>query len=373
VSRTLFLGGVLTLLTATPAFAQYSQLAATDDGKQLYFISKQVLKGKQQGDNEPRLYRATSEGVTLFAERGDLAAEGSRYTGVGVESPSISGDGSLVAAVFRSVCLDPPDCNQTPDEAFLRGARSLDLGPAAVQISRNRKWATLTTTESQYAPGAGWTDRTTKTLMDLTIGAKVKVFSGVDNAVNAGLVNALASDGTVFVFTPNAPDPGGLVSGAFGLWKGGKTSPLNLPADFSGYEAVLSDDASTLVANTYGSQTRSAPGGLAAIDLRTGVRRTILPNSDQTPCITTAGVSNNGGRVLYRVCDGYTTNGRSFVWDAATGATIPVPLEPRRTRHRRRVEWFGRVCVRFDGPCSHCAVPDRGRGSIQRLPGATGL
>jgi uncharacterized protein (TIGR03437 family) len=94
MSRQLCLGGVLTLLVALPAFAQYSQLATSDDGKQVYFISSQVLQGKDRDSREPRLYRAAPDSVTLFVERGDLAAEGSLGTGEGVASPSVSGDGT---------------------------------------------------------------------------------------------------------------------------------------------------------------------------------------------------------------------------------------------------------------------------------------
>jgi len=323
MSRHFCLGVALTLLTALTAIAQYSQLAATDDGKQVYFISSQVLQGKDRDNREPRLYRAAPDGVTLFVERGDLAAEGSLGTGEGVESPSVSGDGSLVVVTLKYMCQTAPDCNDANDLVVLRGSRSLDLGPGVAQISRNGKWATIATGESPSNPDPLAPGITTRTLIDLRSGARQKIISAVDDGVSYSL-RSLASDGSVLVFLPD-PVQGRFITGTFGIWKNGKITPLNLPADFDGSRAVLSDDASTLTGAMPSSKYKYSDS-LEAIYVASGRRSTIFqPTAPlQRPIVT--GVMNNGQRVLYTVTDGYTSNGPAFVWDAVTGVSIPVPL-----------------------------------------------
>ena len=84
--------GTLLLAVAVPACGQFSQLAATDDGKQLYFTSQWLLKGTAAPTlpwAESRLYRYGPDGVTLFAERGNLAPRNSGGSSDGVFSPQV--------------------------------------------------------------------------------------------------------------------------------------------------------------------------------------------------------------------------------------------------------------------------------------------
>src|SRR5271157_2869499 len=88
--------------------AQFTQLAATDDGKYLYFVSELLLRGRIQNLlwPETRLYRFGPDGVTLFAQRGRLAPQSSGGSGDGVSDPQVSGDGSLIGFTLYDIC--PP-------------------------------------------------------------------------------------------------------------------------------------------------------------------------------------------------------------------------------------------------------------------------
>jgi hypothetical protein len=58
----------LLLLAATPRFAQFSQVAATDDGSQIYFISPLTLDSSPASQaTVSRLYGIGPDGVNLIA------------------------------------------------------------------------------------------------------------------------------------------------------------------------------------------------------------------------------------------------------------------------------------------------------------------
>src|SRR5690242_18751019 len=90
------------LAAATVLPAQFSQLAATDDGKTVYFISPLSLNSAPASASaEIRLYRIGPDGLSLVAERPpfppgppSLPLFGSSIDGV--SDPQVSGDGSLI-------------------------------------------------------------------------------------------------------------------------------------------------------------------------------------------------------------------------------------------------------------------------------------
>src|SRR3954454_19606620 len=95
--RRLCRASMLLLLLAAPVFAQFSEFATTDDGSQLYFTSRMLLKGRPPGVwRETRLYRFGPDGLTLYAERGPLAPKDTGSSNDGVHYPSVSGDGAVV-------------------------------------------------------------------------------------------------------------------------------------------------------------------------------------------------------------------------------------------------------------------------------------
>jgi uncharacterized protein (TIGR03437 family) len=304
---------MFTLLTAISAFAQFTQLTATDDGKQLYFVSQQIMQGKARtGLPEYRLYRASTDGVTLFAERGALTPQNVASSSDGVSGPNVSGDGSLVAFTFNDVCLSGADCTSPVNEAMLRGQRSADLGPGSVQFSRNGQWAVLRSSEMESdRNNEGAVFNVWFTLVDLNTGARQAIPAMPDLYP----ARALASDGTIFVLN-TVP----------GLWKQGTFAPLTLPNGFAASQAIISDDASTLVANRFPSGSNVPSDGIIAFDIASQKTRVVVQVSDTSAVPVLMAVSNNGQRVLYRVA-GKTIAGPALVWDVATGVSTRIPLD----------------------------------------------
>jgi hypothetical protein len=232
VSRIRCLGGALTLLVVLPAFAQYLQLTATDDGGQLYFVTQQILQGKAHTFPEYRLYRAGPDGVTLAAERGKLAPDGTFSSSSGVVHPSVSGDGAVLAYTFNDVCASATDCNSSVNSAVIRGSRFLDLGPGTLQLSRDGKWALLTHTEFSSTDPMVMGITTTNILVDLTNGARGPVYTIADE-FGAAYTKVLASDGIVFGFTlTGSSGVGGVATANYGLWKQGQFTPVILPTGY---------------------------------------------------------------------------------------------------------------------------------------------
>jgi uncharacterized protein (TIGR03437 family) len=318
----LWLSGAVLLLLASPVSAQFSQLAATDDGSQLYFTSEMMLHGKVSPLPSPEsmLYRFGPDGVTLFAERGALADPNDASTGDGVSTPSVSGDGSLVAFTFNGICLSLPDCTVDVNEAELRGSSTMDLGQGDVQLSRNGRWA-LIANQSPDPSAVG-----TCTLVDLTTGQRTVIPSSASWLLETG-VSQVASDGTVLVTVAVAgtdplaggtdPLPGGM---AQALWKQGKFTSLPFPIR----PIAISDDASTLIG--YAAPLVGPPSQLVTLSLGLGRITTVVQTNDSTQTPVFMAASNNGQRLLYRIESEYTANGPAYIWDAATGKTTPVPL-----------------------------------------------
>jgi hypothetical protein len=269
---------MLLLLAAAPALAQFSQLAVTDDGTQVYFTSQLFLQGMTEASTplgpEARLYLAAPTGVSLFAERGSLASLNMGGGDSGVSSPQVSSDGSLVAFTFNFVCLTDPHCASPVSEGEIRGQQTLDLGPGSVQLSRNGHWALLTQTiitSSGTPPTLSQT--ITSTLVDLTTGQRTQVPPPF-----AFAPHTLASNGTVLVQSS--------AKGGLSLWNQGQLSPIAWPAgDFIGTNSLtLSDDGSTIVFTGFPASSIPASGlpplSLMALDTASGNVTTIYQAPD---------------------------------------------------------------------------------------------
>jgi uncharacterized protein (TIGR03437 family) len=287
----------LLLLAATPLFAQFSQFAATDDGQQVYFLSPLVFDGSPATQNtESRLYRIGPDGVFLVAQRPVQAGLSgfSGGSGDGVSNPQVSGDGSVVGFTYRNYCPAAPCGFPIPAEAQILGSKTTgttDLGPGILQLSRNGRWALLSSPDGLSA-----------TLNDLSTGKAVSV-----PQPHFPTGQLVASDGTVLTQT--------------GLWKDGQTSPL--PAiGYSFTPISLSDNASTVAGY--------AIAGLVTLSLATGVATTIQASTTSTSPFFMA-MSNDGSRILYRVTGLAVANGSAFVADTATGQSTLIALPAGET------------------------------------------
>jgi uncharacterized protein (TIGR03437 family) len=321
-------GGASLLLLACPLAGQFSGLAATDDGAHLYFTSQMLLRGvtAQSDFPEARLYHFGPGGVTLFAERGRLAPDGSGSTNDGVRTPTVSGDGTLVAFTFNDVCLTTPDCVSPVSEAELRGSQTLDLGPGRVQLSRNGKWALVANEiyPDNYNPPFVIQTYTT-TLIDLTSGQRTLVSSApVPGSLATESLRTLASDGSVLIstgFRSDLADPAGL---GFAIWKQGKVTPLLLPPGIS--PIALTDDAGAIV---YAGSSPENGGvfQVAVFQLAAAKSTVVFQGKDPRELPFFMSAANTGRRILYRVAAD-SANGAAFVWDASTGASTPLSLDP---------------------------------------------
>jgi uncharacterized protein (TIGR03437 family) len=317
-SPALRFGGMLLLAAAIPACAQFSQLAATDDGKQLYFTSQSLLKGAKQTLPwaESRLYRYGTDGVTLFAERGSLAPQHSGGSGDGASGPQVSGDGSVVGFTLQDICPTSSDCTQPVSaEAELRGKTTQDLGPGVLQLSRNGRWALLTVTNFNFTANPPTTTQSSL-LIDLGTGQQTPVPSP-DSSISLQGGHTVASDGTLLVKQDNA----------VGLWKQGQFTPIQFPIGLALTPLALSDDAGTLFLRG----AVPGPSGLSAfrilaMNLASGKLTTVFQQSDSTQLPLFMAASNNGRIVLYRYLAGNSASGPAFVFNTATGASTPISL-----------------------------------------------
>jgi hypothetical protein len=295
----------LVLLAATPLFAQFSQLVATDDGKQVYFISPLILYSGTVTGTQNRLYRIGPDGVFLVAEAppGVRSPFASFASSDGVSGPQVSGDGSLVGFTIDNFC--PAPCSAViPAEAELQGARTMDLGPGTLQLSRNGRWALLTTLDlgSGAAPGTY-----TYTLIDLTTGQRTNPPPSFPSASRT-----LASDGTV------------LVQG--GLWNQGKVTAIPFPIGLAYNPLALSDNAAVVVSLAY-VPGPAAPNTvqLVATATATGMP-TVLYRVQGAIQPIFIGLSNDGRHALYRVTGLASASGRAYVADTSTGQNVSISL-----------------------------------------------
>lgn len=320
--------GLSLLLLVAPVRAQFFGLAPTDDGNQVYFTSQLLLRGAKSTSQGPetRLYRFASDGVTLSSERGPLAPTGSFSSGDGVVSPTVSGDGTLVAFTFNDVCLTSPNCTASVNEAELRGSQTRDLGPGIVQLSRNGRWALVAnqiSTSDLTANPPSLTNTYTTTLIDLTSGQRTSLSSQPAPGLFTNLsIRTLASDGSVLIAS-SASSRTDAAGGGFAIWKHGTATPVQLPAGVTPF--ALSDDASTVVYYVFPLET-GALYQIAEFNIASGKSDVVFQAKAHTELPKFLSMDNTGRRVLFTVWTS-STSGPAWLWDASTGAAATLPLD----------------------------------------------
>jgi uncharacterized protein (TIGR03437 family) len=295
------------LACSLPLGAQFSHLAATDDGERLYFTSQLILKsGGSPTIAQTRLYRLGPDGIAMIAEPGTFGKQG--LASSGVTAPWVSGDGSVVGFTLQGVCSGGLYCG----EVIMPGAKNLDLGPGKLSLSRNGKWALV-------AAPPGPPSLRSATLIELATGKRTNVPIPVDAH------GVLASDGSIMVFsTPGAMS----VMNPAGVWKNGAFTPFAPYQSGMVLPLALSDDASTFV-----FESGRGAGHIIARDLASGSDTSLFTLSGQigpgqpppdAPFVL--GLSNNGQRVLFRVGERNGLEGPAYVADTRSGKCQPIPL-----------------------------------------------
>ena len=137
--RLIALASILTFAV----YGQFGELATTDDGAQLYFTSTLKLAGMAADRGEYRLYRVAEDGISLFAERGDLAPANSFSSSDGARAPQVSSDGRIVGFTLTGICEAADGCIAPMNRAELRGVHAGVLGEGSLVMSKNAKWALL--------------------------------------------------------------------------------------------------------------------------------------------------------------------------------------------------------------------------------------
>lgn len=284
------------LALAAPTWAQFAELATTDDGQQLYFSSPLNLRDATAPTRaESRIFRLAPDGIRLFAERGLLALteSGSNVDGMGM--PQVSGDGQTIGYTARNICLTGSTCTPVSAMAVLRGRLDISLGEGYLQLSRNGRWALL-------SPGPAFLGSGPGTLVDLDTGERTTLPPPATESF------ALASNGAVLV----------LQAGALGLWRQGQFSPISLTGPVR--PLAVSDNAATLIYAQVAGGIR-----LLARDLASGRETTLFQPAQPTQFPQLQGLSNDGRWVLYTVGEGQLA-GPAFVADAWTGQSQSLPL-----------------------------------------------
>lgn len=262
------------IAVCVPLCGQFSDLASTGDGVQLYFSSPMTLFAAPYEPGQNSIYRFTENGLEPFQPN--------------ARAPQVSEDGRTVG--FTS-------------EGFgvLRGLKTGTLGAGSFAMSRNGRWAVLTGTPAP-PPVNG---PAPSVLVNLETGERTPL-----PGTAAGTF-PVASDGTV------------LMQGV-GLWRGGKLERAPLNGPFSAFG--LSDDARVLVYTQLTDYPAAPRQRVLARDLASGADTVVFSRLLTEGLVMAMGMSNDGRKILYRLPRPGTTTGPAFVFDSRSGSTDALPL-----------------------------------------------
>jgi uncharacterized protein (TIGR03437 family) len=117
-----------------PAWAQFTKLAATADGSQLYFISALRLRDVPGQNDFPKVFRIIEDGtIELFAQHDKDSGYPTAF------NVSTSDDGRTVATTWRKSCTANQPCLQQ-FQYEVRGVHAVSLRPGIAALSRNGRF-----------------------------------------------------------------------------------------------------------------------------------------------------------------------------------------------------------------------------------------
>lgn len=302
-----YLRSLVVCALALPAFGQFSGLAVTDDGGQVYFSSPLMLGSDPRSAAMPesRVYRWSAKGVELMGERGELAPGGSTVSSSssdGASGAQVSGDGGLYGYTLYNACAQPgtsDGCAGIQSQAVLRGTINATAGQGVLQLSRNGRWALVVPQASpiRTSPPALWD------IQNASVSYPPSA---------AALYGSVASDGSV------------VTDG--GMWRAGTVTPFGIAGRF--VPLAISGNGKVLVYNALLTDAAGRVNGVAltARDLASGKDVAIYtPAAGSGLLPTFMGVNDDGGKVLYRV-SGARGAGSTYLADAAAGSSMAIPL-----------------------------------------------
>jgi hypothetical protein len=134
----LFLVGLLSTFTA---HAQFTEIAASDGGSQIYVTTTFVIDGVVNTTPLPppaRVFQVSAGLASLLVQLDTTAMPSAQASG-----PQVSGDGLVVGYTVNLFCAPAAPCGSQNVESFLRFPAARDLGPGSLQLSRNGQWALI--------------------------------------------------------------------------------------------------------------------------------------------------------------------------------------------------------------------------------------
>ena len=273
----------LLLTTTFPLLAQFSGLATTDDGSQLYFSSPLQLAGTTDENAYSKIFRYDGTGIHFVAQMARVATVGGimlpTSNPYNLTAAYISGNGSVPGYVGTADCPDGPCYYQGLQQTTLQFAGSFTpyVLPYGCQISKNARYALCITAGrepiyQQYS------------VFDL-FGNQKPIYSPSCGQLNIAQITSLGE-----VFCGNAL-----------FTVSGSATPLSFPALVAS-PIPISDDASTVayvpavIANGNGS-----PGYSLYVENVSSGAQSLVYTDKQSRFLTPLGLSNNGGVVLFEL------------------------------------------------------------------------
>lgn len=266
----------LVFLSVIPAMAQFSGLASTDDGSQLYFSSPLQLAGTTDENNYSKIFRYDSMGIHFVAQVARVATAGGYLLATSnpynLTSAYVSGNGSVYGYVGTADCSG--GCYyQGLQQTTLQFAGSFTpyVLPYGCQVSKNARYALCLTggrAASEYFA-----------VFDLF---------GTGKPIYYPACGQITSVGDAYCGTE-----------LFSL--SGSVTTLSLPASVVS-EIPISDDASTIayVLDMLSDGGPSPGYSLYVEDVSSGAQSLVYTDK-QSRMLYPVGLSNNGGVVLFEL------------------------------------------------------------------------
>jgi uncharacterized protein (TIGR03437 family) len=294
----------LVFLSLIPAMAQFSGLAVTDDGSQLYFSSSLQLAGTTDENTYSKIFRYDGTGIHFVAQMARVATAGGMMlpdsNPYNLTAAYVSGNGSVPGYVGTADCPDGPCYYQGLQQTTLQfvGSFTPYVLPYGCQISKNARYA-LCNTAGRLPVYQEYS------VFDL-FGTQKPIYSPAcfDSFLQ------ITSLGEAFCGTT-------LFSAS------GSATSLSFPATVFG-PIPISDDASTLAYVPYINPTNGY--SLYLQNVSTGAQSVVYADR-QSRALSPLGLSNNGGVVLFEI---YSASGivQAAVVDADGTGFVQLTNDP---------------------------------------------
>jgi len=275
----------LLLIATFPLFAQFSGLAVTDDGSQLYFSSSLQLAGTTDENTYSKIFRYDGTGIHFVAQMARVATAGGIMlpdsNPYNLTAAYVSGNGSVPGYVGTADCPDGPCYYQGFQQTTLEfvGSFMPTVLPYGCQISKNARYALCITGGRQPI---------------------YQQYSAFDLFGNQKLI--YAPDCGQF-FAPQITSAGAVFCGNKLYSVSGAATALSFPSTL--IPVPISDDASTVayVPAMTSTQVNTSEYSLYIKSVSTGAQSLVYTDT-QFRALAPLGLSNNGGVVLFELISG---------------------------------------------------------------------